>query len=257
MGTGDRPLLSPTIIGALSKPTQTSLSQILAEYGWLDQDVLGSLSKLKQILDAWEVDCIPPIGQFGLDDVRVLRSKSLGGIAVQIADEIHRGEGAGIEFKESLLLDVKKHTLGRKPIGECMSNEVTDACLKTVAGFMNTSGGTLLIGVVDNGTIAGLEREYCLIPGAKKADFDEWELHLRSQIDQRFHNGRSASASVHISRAVLDGKSVARVLVGARKELVIMKGKAGDLLYIRAGNRTLSVTLAEMTQYFSMEKRFL
>jgi type I restriction enzyme, R subunit len=35
-----------------------------------------------------------------------------------------------------------------------------DAVLKTIAGFLNTDGGTLLIGVDDSGAVLGLDHDY-------------------------------------------------------------------------------------------------
>ncbi len=36
---------------------------------------------------------------------------------------------------------------------------VTHAALKTIAAFLNTEGGDLLIGVADDGSIVGIERD--------------------------------------------------------------------------------------------------
>lgn len=206
---------------------------------------------------AWNIECVPPIGEYGLEDARILRGiLDVNPLDLILAD-ISRGEGPNVEFKESLLLDVKRHVMGKQPIAKCFSAEVLHSALKTVAAYLNSAGGTLLIGVCDDGAVAGLEREFQLIPNAIKRDFDEWELYLRTMLEKYFHNGRSITSSVQISRACHENGSVARLVVGARRELCIMKTDEGDRVYIRAGNRTLSVTLADIEQYFFLEKRYL
>ena len=124
-------------------------------------------------------------------------------------------------------------------------------------GYLNSNGGTLLVGVTDNGKIVGLGREFPLIPGATKYDFDEWELYLRSMIEKYFHNGRGIGASVQIQRVDHDLGIVARIVVGSRRELCVVKALDGDKLFVRTGNRTLSVHLYDLEQYFDLEKRYL
>jgi len=252
-----RPPITPTLVSALSRPSQTTLTALLVEYNWSDKNVLEALSDLASIMAAWSIECVPPIGEFGLDDVRILRGIVEVDPLDQVLADIARGEGSNVEFKESLVLDVKRHVLGKQPIAKCFSAEVLHSALKTIAAYLNGAGGTLLVGVGDDGAIVGLEREFQLIPNATKKDFDEWELYLRTMLEKYFHNGRSITSSVQISRACHENGSVARLIVGARRELCIMKTEEGDRVYIRAGNRTLSVTLADIEQYFVLEKRYL
>jgi hypothetical protein len=63
---------------------------------------------------------------------------------------VREGETKYVEFKETLSLDVKKQRKGKY---------IEDSALKTVVGFLNTSGGKLLIGVSDDGQITGLDAE--------------------------------------------------------------------------------------------------
>jgi hypothetical protein len=251
-----RPAITTTLVGALSKPTQTTLSGLIAEYQWTDRSVLEALSDLSVVLVAWHLESAPPIGIGGLEDVRVLRSALHEDLYDLTCADIARGESGNLEFKETLVLDVKKHVLGKQPIEKCFSYEVLNSVLKTIAAYLNSGGGTLLVGVADNGTIVGLSREFCLIPGATKHDFDEWELYLRSMVDKCFYNGRGVSASVQINRVNHGHGVIARVEVGPRRELCILKTTEGDRLFVRAGNRTLSVGLSDLDQYFNLEKRY-
>lgn len=252
-----RPPLCDTLIAALSLPIQASINELVEGYGWDESDPLSLLEDVRIVLDAWGLECEPKIGLFDLDEPRVFRAIKSDGIEGVIADEIMRGESDGIEYKETLLLDVRKFKNSGLPIRECASEDVLFSTLKTIAAFLNTKGGALLVGVSDNGEIAGVEVEFPIIPGARKFDLDEWELFLRSKIETSFHNGRRVNASVLISSALLEGKRVVRVEVGQRRELCVLKFKDQDFLFVRIGNRTTSVKISELEGFFEIRKTYL
>jgi hypothetical protein len=60
------------------------------------------------------------------------------------------GESKTAEFKEALSLDVRKGT---------KEKYIEDSVIKTVAAFLNSDGGTLLVGVNDTGAIKGVDEE--------------------------------------------------------------------------------------------------
>jgi predicted HTH transcriptional regulator len=64
---------------------------------------------------------------------------------------IKRGESKSLEFKSTLRWSLKENRRDDKG--------VTHAALKTIAAFLNTEGGDLLIGVADDGSIVGIERD--------------------------------------------------------------------------------------------------
>src|SRR5260370_15920823 len=67
------------------------------------------------------------------------------------AELIKRGESKTLEFKSTLRWSLKENRQDNKG--------VTHAVLKTIAAFLNTEGGDLLVGVADNGSIVGIERD--------------------------------------------------------------------------------------------------
>jgi len=91
---------------------------------------------------------------------------------------IREGESKRIEFKESLSLDVKKQT---------KESYIEQSSLKTIVAFLNTDGGTLLIGVSDDGQICGVDGE--IEKFHKKTD--KFLLHfknlLKSKIGEEFY----------------------------------------------------------------------
>ena len=79
---------------------------------------------------------------------------------------IEEGEGLFIEFKETLRYDARK--------GE-ISKELEKMVLKTIVAFLNADGGTLLIGVSDDGKVLGLDNDYKTLTKKNK---DGFENHL-------------------------------------------------------------------------------
>ena len=69
----------------------------------------------------------------------------------QAEELIKRGESKTLEFKSSLRWNRKEDRQDDRA--------VTHAVLKTIAAFLNTEGGDLLIGVADDGSIAGIEHD--------------------------------------------------------------------------------------------------
>ncbi|MEQ9104889.1 MAG: type I restriction endonuclease [Rhodothermales bacterium] len=67
------------------------------------------------------------------------------------ADLVKKHESKTLEFKSTLRWDVK--------LGQNNPKVVTHAVLKTLAAFMNTDGGDLLIGVDDSGKVLGLDAD--------------------------------------------------------------------------------------------------
>ncbi len=75
---------------------------------------------------------------------------------------ISEGEGDYIEFKSTLRWDIRA---GKT------NPAIERSCLKTITAFLNSSGGTLLIGVRDDGSIEGIDTD-------KFANEDKFLLHL-------------------------------------------------------------------------------
>lgn len=48
--------------------------------------------------------------------------------------------------------------------------------MKTVAAFMNSEGGLLIVGAADNGDVLGLDKDFETL--SKKKSWDEWMQHF-------------------------------------------------------------------------------
>src|SRR3972149_581196 len=67
----------------------------------------------------------------------------------QAEELIKQGESKTLEFKSTLRWNLQEDRQDDKA--------VTHAILKTIAAFLNTEGGDLLIGVADDGSVRGIE----------------------------------------------------------------------------------------------------
>lgn len=93
--------------------------------------------------------------------------------ADKVKSMIRSGESKNVEFKETLSLDIKKQT---------KEKYIEDSAIKTVAAFLNTSGGTLLVGIADSGQINGIDKEIEMFHKAAK---DKFLLHFKNLIRDR------------------------------------------------------------------------
>ena len=85
---------------------------------------------------------------------------------LSLEELLEKGESEAIEYKSSLRWDYRQNKT---------SKELEFSVLKTIAAFMNTRKGTLLIGVADDGAIVGLENDY---QSLKKKNRDGFEQHM-------------------------------------------------------------------------------
>lgn len=113
------------------------------------------------------------------------------------------GETRFLEYKSTMRADVRN---GEK------APFLEDAVVKTIAAFANSPhGGTLLVGVADDGSIHGLEQDYATFSKrGQRGDRDLWGQHLKNLLDRL---GKSAAALVDWEFFTLDGKDVCRVSV--------------------------------------------
>ena len=68
----------------------------------------------------------------------------------QIKKLIQEGEHEQLEFKSSLRKNIHTNKIDKK---------IEHAVIKTITAFLNTDGGTLLVGIKDDGTLAGIDQD--------------------------------------------------------------------------------------------------
>jgi hypothetical protein len=149
---------------------------------------------------------------------------------------IQQGEGAHLEFKSSLRWDMVESRTNRALEG---------VVLKTLAGFLNSPiGGTLLIGVADNGDVIGLEKDYQTL---KKSNQDGFEQTLMAAIASNL--GTDICQFVHVLFHVIDDKEVCRLIISPAKRPVFLDQNNTPRLYVRTGGGTRDLNIQEALDY--------
>jgi Putative DNA-binding domain len=157
----------------------------------------------------------------------------------QIKTIIASGESQGIEFKSSLRWDYKTNS----------KNKALESIIaKTVAGFMNGKGGTLLIGVGPKGEILGIENDYSTFH--QDANRDGFEQKVTNLLAHRL--GKELVPLISVSFVTVDGKDVCWVRVEPSPKPVYVEEENSVKFYARLGNTTQPMNPKEMTQYISI-----
>ncbi len=154
------------------------------------------------------------------------------------ADIISEGESARVEFKSSARWNL--HKGGR-------DEKMEQVIVKTIAGFMNADGGTLLIGVNDDGEAVGLANDYSLL---RKQDRDGFELWLMDLCEN--HIGKTATTGLTTSFAEISGQDVCRVDVSPSPRPIFVRSPKGPKsadFYLRIGNSTRQLSTDDVLEY--------
>jgi hypothetical protein len=156
---------------------------------------------------------------------------------VSIADLVAQGEGTSIEFKGTLRTNL--HTGEKDPRMEM-------GILKTVAAFLNSHGGTLVVGVMDDGNPVGVEAD-------KFENDDKMLLHLDNMIKERI----GAQHALHIQPRFDDyqDKKVLVVECKPGKSPVFVKDGSEARFFVRGGASTMLLNGSEAQEF--IKQRFV
>ena len=150
---------------------------------------------------------------------------------------IKQGESKTLEFKSTLRWNLRED---RKD-----DRRVTHAALKTIAAFLNTEGGDLLLGIADDGTILGLESD-------RLDNDDKFMRHLAQVV--RNGLGDRAGTCIDPKIQIVDGKGVCVVSCQRSPEPVYLKWKGvetaadGDF-FVRSGPGTVKLASDDAREY--------
>ena len=162
---------------------------------------------------------------------KLTRGAPVASPTLDLAEAIGRGESDSVEFKSTLRVNLHTHE---------RDSRIEHAVLRTLAGFLNTSGGTLVVGVADDGTPVGLD-----VDGFENED--KMALHLASIVNSRI--SPTAWIAMH---ANLEDYEDDRVLVvhceKARSPVYVIDGNAQHF-YIRTGSSTTELNLSQTEEY--------
>jgi len=147
------------------------------------------------------------------------------------------GESEAVEFKSTLRTNL--HTGSKDPRMEL-------AILKTLAGFLNTNGGTLVVGVSDDGSPVGIHLD-------DFANEDTMSLHLVNIVKSRM--GITAMTTLHIHFDDHDDYRVMVVKCLKAQSPIFVKDGDAEHFYIRTGPSTTELSPSQTQDY--IKQRFI
>ena len=148
-----------------------------------------------------------------------------------LAKVVAGGEAGDVEFKATLRTNL--HTGEKDP-------RMENAVVKTIAGFLNTHGGTLIIGVSDDGNPVGIGADGF-------ANEDKMSLHLTNMVNAKI--GGKAWASVHANFGDQDGVRVLVVRCERARSPAYVRDGDGQTFYVRTGVATVALSTSECVEY--------
>ncbi len=150
---------------------------------------------------------------------------------------IKQSESKTLEFKSTLRWNLKEDRKDDK--------RITHAALKTIAAFLNTEGGDLLLGVADDGSVVGIERD-------RLGTDDKFMLHLAQVV--RNGLGDRAGTCIDPRIQIVDGKGVCVVSCQRSPEPVFLTWKEvetveGGDFFVRSGPGTVKLSPDDAREY--------
>lgn len=148
---------------------------------------------------------------------------------------IAEGESEIIEFKSSLRHDYRQIKTDKN---------LELVILKSIAGFLNAKGGTLIIGVNDDDEVLGLANDYFSL---KKKDKDGFQQRLILIVSNAF--GKDICTKIHIAFYKIGEKEICTVYVEPSLRPVYFNENNRTIFFLRTGNVTNPLTTSETVEY--------
>jgi len=149
---------------------------------------------------------------------------------------IKQGEGPLLEFKSSFRWDIEQSRTNRQLEG---------VVLKSLAGFLNSNqGGTLLIGVADDGQVIGLKNDFQTL---KKQNQDGFEQAIMTAIAANL--GADLCSYISILFHVIDTNALCRLIVSPSDRPVFLNQGNTLKLYVRTGGGTRDLNIQEALEF--------
>ncbi len=166
--------------------------------------------------------CVDP------DSNRFLEKPDIGRLIAQ-------DENEQVEFKSSLRFDQRMNQLNR---------ELEKAAMKTIAAFLNSKGGHLVIGVDDSKKPLGLRNDYETL---QRKDSDGFENHFTQVFNAMI--GPESRHFVKLWFYETDGREICVIQVAPSARPVYLKFNDSERFYVRTGNITTDLKFSEVEAY--------
>ena len=158
---------------------------------------------------------------------------------MEIEHLISRGESDTLEFKSTLRTNLKT---GEK------DKRMEKAVLKSITAFLNSDGGTLLVGVADDGTILGIDEE-------SFDNRDKLNLHMTNLISSQIGDDYLPYIRFKlISFGENDEKAVMKVMCKTSPIPVFLKDGKTEQYYVRSGPSSVELLGSDMIRYIGRKQ---
>ena len=147
------------------------------------------------------------------------------------------GESDLLEFKSTIRTNLHAGKPGK---------EIELAWLKSVVAFCNTEGGTILIGVKDNGEILGLEAD-------NFQNDDKCLLHVQNLISE--HVGVEHLSYVRFQLLGMEDKKILVVQCIPLKRIMLLKSSGKEQFYVRSGPSSIELPMSKVLEYVNDRKK--
>jgi membrane protein YdbS with pleckstrin-like domain len=158
-----------------------------------------------------------------------------------VEELLAEGESQFVEYKSSLMWDYRQQRINKK---------LYTPVMKSLAAFMNSRGGHLLIGVDDEGNILGIEAD---LQGMKKPNLDGWENVFNLAFNSMI--GVAYRRLIELEFYEKDGRTVCHVFVHPADRPIFLKENNTEKFYIRAGNASQPLSFSEAATYIQARFR--
>jgi ATP-dependent Lon protease len=222
-------------LGYVDKETQIVKVIDVPEHAEFSTD--GAKLDSKEVETGSSIDHEPKASSSN-QDVKDVTGSGAGSSVEYVLDLVAKGESTAVEFKSSVRWNHKK---GGVHTGVELS------IIRTVAGFLNAKGGTLLIGVSDSGNVVGLDSDFKVV---KNGNIDGISLWLTDKIVGCI--GAGAATNTEISFVSIKGKDVCCVEVRPSSSPVFLnmpEEKIKDEFYVRMNSQTRRLSKPDLLEY--------
>jgi predicted HTH transcriptional regulator len=197
----------------------------------LRQDAPPRLDTLILSMLAADRDDRPKSAEEVLDELRDIER------AADLELLIAGGESASVEFKQTIRWDTQQQE---------SSPDGLKGSMKTVGAFLNSGGGTLLIGVADSGEPLGLQDDLQNFSG--KGTADSFELRLGQALSANL--SPDPHPLVTVSFPYVNGVQICRVDVSPSPRPVFLTSKSGRAeFFVRKGNASPPLDVRQAFEY--------
>lgn len=149
---------------------------------------------------------------------------------------IEKGENRNVEFKSTF-----RYCLHKKSAQHYIEFEI----LKTIAAFANTNGGTLLIGISDDGEILGLENDFNIY---KDNPRDKYLKHFANLIGTGFTEPIDAILNYGFEKTI-NGEIFLVVVQKSKKPRFTHSKSEGKQFFIRRSATSQRLDIEEAVKY--------